>query len=174
MCICFCKWFLFFFTIHARYFGWLVFLLYQGIVGQFYFYIYKKYGKKNCKSTKSSFDVSVNTMDFCCISMCITSYCQLQVAIETSSFSKYAGFTGVRLGWTVVPKQLLFSDGFPVAKDFNRIVCTCFNGASNISQAGGLACLSPDGLKVSCCFVLLLKIERKFPFIIEMDLCLEI
>ncbi|PQM42755.1 LL-diaminopimelate aminotransferase chloroplastic isoform X1 [Prunus yedoensis var. nudiflora] len=70
-----------------------------------------------------------------------------EVAIETSSFSKYAGFTGVRLGWTVVPKQLLFSDGFPVAKDFNRIVCTCFNGASNISQAGGLACLSSEGLK---------------------------
>lgn len=71
-----------------------------------------------------------------------------QVAIETASFSKYAGFTGVRLGWTVVPKDLLFSDGFPVAKDFNRIVCTCFNGASNISQAGGLACLSPEGLEV--------------------------
>ncbi|KAJ7968368.1 LL-diaminopimelate aminotransferase [Quillaja saponaria] len=70
-----------------------------------------------------------------------------EVAIETSSFSKYAGFTGVRLGWTVVPKQLLFSDGFPVAKDFNRIVSTCFNGASNISQAGGLACLSQEGLK---------------------------
>lgn len=70
-----------------------------------------------------------------------------EVAIETASFSKYAGFTGVRLGWTVVPKELLFSDGFPVAKDFNRIVSTCFNGASNISQAGGLACLSPEGLK---------------------------
>ena len=72
----------------------------------------------------------------------------VQVAIETASFSKYAGFTGVRLGWTVVPKELLFSDGHPVAKDFNRIVCTCFNGASNIAQAGGLACLSPEGLKV--------------------------
>ncbi|XP_022986498.1 LL-diaminopimelate aminotransferase, chloroplastic-like [Cucurbita maxima] len=70
-----------------------------------------------------------------------------EVAIETSSFSKYAGFTGVRLGWTVVPKELMFSDGFPVAKDFNRIVCTCFNGASNIAQAGGLACLSPEGLE---------------------------
>ncbi|XP_068662420.1 LL-diaminopimelate aminotransferase, chloroplastic-like [Aristolochia californica] len=68
-----------------------------------------------------------------------------EVAIETSSFSKYAGFTGVRLGWTVVPKELLFSDGFPVAKDFNRIVCTCFNGASNIAQAGALACLSAKG-----------------------------
>ncbi|CAN0880144.1 LL-diaminopimelate aminotransferase, chloroplastic [Linum grandiflorum] len=70
-----------------------------------------------------------------------------EVAIETSSFSKYAGFTGVRLGWTVIPKELLFSDGFPVAKDFNRVVCTCFNGASTIAQAGGMACLSPEGLK---------------------------
>lgn len=70
-----------------------------------------------------------------------------EVAIETASFSKYAGFTGVRLGWTVIPKELLFSDGFPVAKDFNRIVCTCFNGASNIAQAGGLASLSSEGLK---------------------------
>ncbi|PIA58175.1 hypothetical protein AQUCO_00500240v1 [Aquilegia coerulea] len=70
-----------------------------------------------------------------------------EVALETSSFSKYAGFTGVRLGWTVIPKELLFSDGFPVAKDFSRIVCTAFNGASNIAQAGGLACLTPEGLK---------------------------
>jgi aspartate/methionine/tyrosine aminotransferase len=31
-----------------------------------------------------------------------------EVAIETCSFSKYAGFTGVRLGWTVVPKALKF------------------------------------------------------------------
>lgn len=70
-----------------------------------------------------------------------------EVAIEVSSFSKYAGFTGVRLGWTAIPKALLYSDGFPVAKDFNRIVCTSFNGASNIAQAGGLTCLSPDGFK---------------------------
>jgi LL-diaminopimelate aminotransferase len=62
----------------------------------------------------------------------------VQVAIETASFSKYAGFTGVRLGWTVVPKELLFSDGHQVAKDFNHIVCACFNGASNIAEAGGL------------------------------------
>ncbi|KAF8411525.1 hypothetical protein HHK36_004077 [Tetracentron sinense] len=68
-----------------------------------------------------------------------------EVAIEVSSFSKFAGFTGVRLGWTVVPEELLFSNGFPVIKDFDRIVCTCFNGASNIAQAGGLACLSSEG-----------------------------
>ncbi|XP_022898451.1 LL-diaminopimelate aminotransferase, chloroplastic [Olea europaea var. sylvestris] len=70
-----------------------------------------------------------------------------EVSMEVSSFSKYAGFTGVRLGWTAIPKELLYSDGFPVAKDFNRIVCTCFNGASNIAQAGGLACVSPEGIK---------------------------
>ncbi|XP_042010446.1 LL-diaminopimelate aminotransferase, chloroplastic-like [Salvia splendens] len=70
-----------------------------------------------------------------------------EVALEVSSFSKYAGFTGVRLGWTAIPKELHYSDGFPVAKDFNRIVCTCFNGASNIAQAGGLACVSPEGIK---------------------------
>nr|GEX93040.1 LL-diaminopimelate aminotransferase, chloroplastic-like [Tanacetum cinerariifolium] len=58
-----------------------------------------------------------------------------EVAIETSSFSKYSGF-GVRLGWTVVPKELKYSDGFPVAKDFHRIVSTGFNGASSIDQAG--------------------------------------
>ncbi|KAK3028849.1 hypothetical protein RJ639_037693 [Escallonia herrerae] len=68
-----------------------------------------------------------------------------EVAIEVSSFSKFAGFTGVRLGWTVVPKELLYSTGFPVIKDYNRLVCTSFNGASSISQAGGLACLSPEG-----------------------------
>ncbi|XP_028081818.1 aminotransferase ALD1, chloroplastic-like [Camellia sinensis] len=71
----------------------------------------------------------------------------IEVAIEISSFSKIAGFTGVRLGWTVVPDELLFSNGFPVIHDFNRIVCSCFNGASNVAQAGGLACLSPEGAK---------------------------
>ena len=64
-----------------------------------------------------------------------------EVAIETCSFSKYAGFTGVRLGWTVVPEALQFADGTPVQKDFNRIMTTTFNGASVISQAGGLACM---------------------------------
>lgn len=70
-----------------------------------------------------------------------------EVAIEISSFSKFSGFTGVRLGWTVVPEELLFSSGFPVINDFNRIMCTCFNGASNIAQAGGLECLSSKGLE---------------------------
>eukprot|EP00475_Leptophrys_vorax_P000825 TRINITY_DN10448_c0_g1_i2.p1 TRINITY_DN10448_c0_g1~~TRINITY_DN10448_c0_g1_i2.p1 ORF type:complete len:328 (+),score=31.67 TRINITY_DN10448_c0_g1_i2:130-984(+) len=70
-----------------------------------------------------------------------------EVAIETGSFSKYAGFTGVRLGWSVVPAALRYADGSPVRNDFNRITSTCFNGASNVAQAGGLACLSPEGLE---------------------------
>jgi aspartate/methionine/tyrosine aminotransferase len=62
--------------------------------------------------------------------------------METCSLSKYAGFTGVRLGWTVVPEELKFADGTPVIQDFNRVMSTCFNGASVIAQAGGIACMS--------------------------------
>mmetsp|Transcript_28501 Transcript_28501/g.88379 ORF Transcript_28501/g.88379 Transcript_28501/m.88379 type:complete len:426 (+) Transcript_28501:90-1367(+) len=68
-------------------------------------------------------------------------------AIEVNSFSKYAGFTGARLGWTVVPDALEYSDGSKVRDDFNRVMTTCFNGASNVIQSGGLACLSPEGKK---------------------------
>lgn len=70
-----------------------------------------------------------------------------EVAIETSSFSKLAGFTGVRLGWTIVPKALCYRDGSPIRPDWNRVVTTIFNGASIISQAGGIACLSSEGKK---------------------------
>eukprot|EP00884_Botryococcus_braunii_P000832 jgi/Botrbrau1/1074/Bobra.0076s0039.1 len=70
-----------------------------------------------------------------------------ECAVETCSFSKYAGFTGVRLGWTVVPEQLKYADGFPVINDFNRIMTTVFNGASVIPQAGGLACLQDEGYR---------------------------
>lgn len=69
------------------------------------------------------------------------------VAIEVNSFSKYAGFTGVRLGWTIVPSGLKFSDGTPVRNDWNRVMTTAFNGASNIVQSGGLACLDDEGLQ---------------------------
>eukprot|EP01036_Dinobryon_divergens_P029970 gene29970-39147_t len=69
-----------------------------------------------------------------------------EVAIEVNSFSKYAGFTGVRLGWTVVPSELRYADGTPVRNDWNRVMTTAFNGASNIVQSGGLACLDDQGL----------------------------
>lgn len=67
-------------------------------------------------------------------------------AIEVNSFSKYAGFTGVRLGWTVVPNALKFADGHPVRDDYNRVMTTAFNGASNVVQGGGLQCLDPEGM----------------------------
>jgi LL-diaminopimelate aminotransferase len=54
-------------------------------------------------------------------------------AIEVNSFSKSAGFTGVRLGWTVVPQKLCYADGTPVGKDWERVMSTAFNGASNIA-----------------------------------------
>lgn len=70
-----------------------------------------------------------------------------EVAIEISSFSKLAGFTGVRLGWTIVPEALKYDDGTSLRADWNRLTCTVFNGASNIAQAGGCAVLNNQGLK---------------------------
>ncbi|MFT4343620.1 MAG: LL-diaminopimelate aminotransferase [Candidatus Woesearchaeota archaeon] len=69
-----------------------------------------------------------------------------EVAIEVNSFSKPIGFTGVRLGWTIVPEELKYDDGSSVNKDWNRVMCTVFNGASNIVQQGGLATLDSEGI----------------------------
>ena len=68
-----------------------------------------------------------------------------EVAIEINSFSKLAGFTGVRLGWSVIPKELVFEDGSSVHKAWSRISSTFFNGASNISESGGIAALQDTG-----------------------------
>ncbi|MDR2841600.1 MAG: LL-diaminopimelate aminotransferase [Spirochaetaceae bacterium] len=68
-------------------------------------------------------------------------------AIEVNSFSKPAGFTGVRLGWSVVPKALKFSGGESVNTDWARINSTIFNGASNIAQWGAIAALDDEGQK---------------------------
>lgn len=68
-------------------------------------------------------------------------------AIEINSFSKWAGFTGIRLGWTVVPKDLVSenSEVGELNQVWNRRQSTMFNGASNIAQAGGVAVLSKQG-----------------------------
>jgi LL-diaminopimelate aminotransferase len=72
-------------------------------------------------------------------------------AIEINSFSKEAGFTGVRLGWTVVPKSLMVEDSEPgqVNKLWLRRQTTMFNGASNVVQYGGLAVMSEQGQQES-------------------------
>jgi LL-diaminopimelate aminotransferase len=69
-----------------------------------------------------------------------------EVAIEVGSFSKLAGFTGIRLGWTAVPEELRYDDGSSVRADWNRLLCTVFNGASNIAQGGGGAVLEKKGM----------------------------
>jgi LL-diaminopimelate aminotransferase len=66
-------------------------------------------------------------------------------AVEVNSFSKSAGFTGVRLGWSVVPKELCYAGGESVNADWARLCATVFNGASNIAQAGGCAALDREG-----------------------------
>lgn len=68
-------------------------------------------------------------------------------AIEINSFSKTAGFTGVRLGWSIVPKELEAEDAEPgvLHAMWTRRQNTFFNGASNVVQAGGLAVLSREG-----------------------------
>ncbi len=68
-----------------------------------------------------------------------------QVAIEINSFSKLAGFTGVRLGWSIVPEELKYEDGFSIKADWHRLTSTIFNGASNIAQYGGCAVLKDRG-----------------------------
>lgn len=72
-----------------------------------------------------------------------------EVAIEFRSFSKTAGFTGVRCGYTVVPKALKGADskGEMVSLNhlWNRRQCTKFNGASYISQRAAAAIYTPEG-----------------------------
>ncbi len=70
-----------------------------------------------------------------------------EVALETGSFSKLAGFTGIRLGWTVVSEALTYEDGSSIKADWHRLVSTIFNGASNIAQKGGIAVLEDKGLE---------------------------
>lgn len=74
-----------------------------------------------------------------------------EVAIEFRSFSKTAGFTGLRCAFTVVPKQVraYAKDGRAVEVNslWSRRHSTKFNGASYISQAGAAAVYSPDGKK---------------------------
>lgn len=65
-------------------------------------------------------------------------------AIEIHSFSKNAGFTGVRLGYTVVPKDLVF-DGVSLHGMWARRHGTKFNGAPYIIQRAGEAVYSPEG-----------------------------
>ena len=65
-------------------------------------------------------------------------------AIEIRSFSKKAGFTGLRLGFTVVPKDLVCG-GTAVHGLWARRHGTKFNGAPYIVQKAGAAVYTPEG-----------------------------
>ena len=72
-----------------------------------------------------------------------------QVAVEFRSFSKTAGFTGVRCGFTVVPKKCTVYDaeGNPASLHalWNRRHSTKFNGASYPVQCAAAAVFTPEG-----------------------------
>lgn len=71
------------------------------------------------------------------------------VAIEFRSFSKNAGFTGIRCAFTVVPKTLQgkteSGERTDVHSIWNRRQSTKFNGASYVVQRGAAAAYTPDG-----------------------------
>ena len=72
-----------------------------------------------------------------------------ECAIEFRSYSKKAGFTGVRCGFIVVPEQLAGTDeggaAVPIRGLWNRRHSTKFNGASYPVQAGAAACYTDEG-----------------------------
>ncbi len=72
-----------------------------------------------------------------------------QCAIEFRSFSKTAGFTGVRCGLTVVPEELLGTttkgETYSFNKLWNRRQCTKFNGVSYPVQKAAAAVYSEEG-----------------------------
>ncbi len=67
-------------------------------------------------------------------------------AIEFCSFSKIAGFTGTRCGYTVIPKELV-ADGENVGKMWLRRQSTKFNGVCYIVQKGAAAVFTERGMK---------------------------
>ncbi len=85
-----------------------------------------------------------------------------EVAIEFKSYSKTAGFTGVRCAYVVIPKQLkgYTKAGKEVSLNqlWNRRTCTKFNGVSYIVQRAAEATYSPEGKK---------QIEENIKFYLE-------
>lgn len=74
-----------------------------------------------------------------------------QVAIEFRSFSKTAGFTGLRCGYTVIPKELkayrFNGEQVSLNRLWNRRQCTKFNGTAYIVQRAAEAIYSSEGKK---------------------------
>ena len=69
-----------------------------------------------------------------------------EVAIEFKSFSKTAGFTGIRCAYTVVPKEIQIN-GISLNQLWNRRQCTKFNGVPYVTQRGAEAVYTEEGQK---------------------------
>lgn len=67
-----------------------------------------------------------------------------KVAIEFRSFSKTAGFTGLRCAYTVVPNDLVINN-IKIIDLYRRLVSTKFNGVSYVTQKAAEALYSADG-----------------------------
>ncbi|TGL75087.1 LL-diaminopimelate aminotransferase [Leptospira yasudae] len=74
-----------------------------------------------------------------------------EVAIEFRSFSKTAGFTGLRCAYIVIPKELKgrtrSGEEVSINSLWSRRHTTKFNGVSYVTQKGAEACYSPQGKK---------------------------
>ncbi|MDO5555916.1 MAG: LL-diaminopimelate aminotransferase [Clostridia bacterium] len=73
-----------------------------------------------------------------------------KVAIEFRSFSKTAGFTGIRCAYTIVPKELMVqlnNNKVYLNNLWNRRMCTKFNGVSYITQKAAEAIYTNNGQK---------------------------
>ena len=97
----------------------------------------------------SAYEAYVRTPD------CVRSIYEIpgaeEVAIEVRSYSKTAGFTGLRCGYTVVPEKLRgrYSDGRSVSVKqlWLRRQTTMFNGVSYVTQRGAAALYTEQGQK---------------------------
>lgn len=67
-----------------------------------------------------------------------------KVAIEFRSFSKTAGFTGLRCAYTVVPNELIINN-IKIIDLYRRLFSTTFNGVSYVTQRAAEALYSSDG-----------------------------
>ena len=69
-----------------------------------------------------------------------------EVAVEVCSFSKIAGFTGTRCGYTIVPQDIRQGD-LSLNKMWLRRQTTKFNGVAYVVQRGAAAVFTPEGMR---------------------------
>lgn len=69
-----------------------------------------------------------------------------KLAIELGSFSKWAAFSGIRLSWAVIPKELKYQDGTSLLDAYTAFLNATYNGVSWLSQKMGISLLKNPNL----------------------------